>query len=181
MRCPYCKKEYPDEERFCEICGTPLVERKPEQLEQKISQPTERSHPLVRCPHCGEMHPANMFFCPNMPDKLIEAQDEPPPTTQVRRAKLVLTGNDEIELVKAMTTLGRHDFARVAPAENLPYISREHFRIILDNGTYFIEDDRSKNGTWLNGELITGKGRQRLKDGDIIDVGNVTTATFKVE
>jgi hypothetical protein len=180
MRCPYCNKDYPRKKRFCGLCGTPL---QTEKVKQPQSSSMNKPAPLmIQCPHCGEMHPTSIYYCPNIPGKSIEVS-EPDlciiKPASARRAKLILTGNDEILLTTPLTTLGRHDFARVAPTENLAYISKEHFQITQDNGTYYIEDNKSKNGTWLNSNNITGKGKQSLKDGDIIDIGNVTTVTFK--
>lgn len=47
-------------------------------------------------------------------------------------------------------------------------ISRQHARILESHGSYFLEDMRSRNGTYLNEELI--EGRQELKDGDVIRI-----------
>lgn len=52
-----------------------------------------------------------------------------------------------------------------------PYVSKNHFQIIKDEGNYFLEDLNSSNGTYLNGELL--EDAVELKNGDIIKVGNV--------
>lgn len=178
MRCPYCNKEYPKKERFCEICGTPLQAQETKKPERRSAG--ELSSQMIQCRHCGEMHPAHLSYCPNTGGKLPEAATLVPSELSSRKAKLILSGNDEIRLTGPTMTLGRRDFARVAPADNLAYISREHLRITFDGGKYYIEDWGSKNGTWLNGEYITGKGKRSLKDGDIIDISNVVVATFKM-
>lgn len=180
MRCPYCDKEYPEKERFCEICGTPLEMWEARRLQRHPEN--DPSSLLVECSHCGKMHPVHIHYCPYTGDQFVAAAARlsKKGTPRSRRVKLVFSGNDEIWITKAMTVLGRRDFFRVAPADNLPYISRQHFVISFDGGEYYIEDKGSKNGTWLNGEYITGQGKQRLKDGDIIDIGNVVTATFKI-
>ena len=47
----------------------------------------------------------------------------------------------------------------------------EHLRIIRQpNGSYLVEDNHTKLGTRLNGELIQGPAR--LKDGDVIKLIN---------
>lgn len=47
-------------------------------------------------------------------------------------------------------------------------ISRQHLRIIMEGGSAFIEDLRSKNGTWVNGYRLTGM--RELEDGDEIRI-----------
>ena len=51
-------------------------------------------------------------------------------------------------------------------------ISRQHAQILESHGSYFLEDMRSRNGTYLNEELI--EGRQELKDGDLIRICDAT-------
>jgi|GEM_PF-2321772 pSer/pThr/pTyr-binding forkhead associated (FHA) protein len=53
-------------------------------------------------------------------------------------------------------------------------VSLHHFKIVLENGKYFIEDENSTNGTFLNGKRIT---RAEIKDNDII---YITLYTIKV-
>ncbi len=52
------------------------------------------------------------------------------------------------------------------------YVSRRHARIFYRDGSWFIEDLDSSNGTIVNGENIKGKGPVRLNDGDEIIVGS---------
>jgi len=54
---------------------------------------------------------------------------------------------------------------------NDPYISGEHARIWESGGVYFMEDLGSKNGSFLNGERITGAFT--LRNGDRISLGQV--------
>jgi len=51
-------------------------------------------------------------------------------------------------------------------------VSREHSRIYYEGHRWFIEDLKSTNGTYLNNEHITQL--MELKDGDIIQVGDIT-------
>ena len=67
------------------------------------------------------------------------------------------------------TTLGRGDSNDIVI--NDKFISKNHMRIIKDDGIYFIEDLGSANGTLLNGEPITEA--IELKDKDLIDVGRI--------
>jgi pSer/pThr/pTyr-binding forkhead associated (FHA) protein len=84
--------------------------------------------------------------------------------------KLVIPENGTIELQKAKTELGRADFTDAVPSDRLQRISRRHFAITLSEGTYYIEDLGSMNGTIVNGRAIRGIGRIALLIGDEIEI-----------
>ncbi len=51
-------------------------------------------------------------------------------------------------------------------------VSRRHARIMLRDGRYFVEDQGSTNGTFINrGKRLVPGVRQPLNDGDEIIVG----------
>jgi hypothetical protein len=49
-------------------------------------------------------------------------------------------------------------------------VSRQHTLVFLENGQVFVEDMKSRNGTYLNGERVE---RALLSSGDIVWVGDV--------
>ena len=51
-------------------------------------------------------------------------------------------------------------------------ISRVHATFIIRNGTYYIADNDSKNGTFVNGQKIDFENMAELCDGDIIQLAN---------
>ena len=51
------------------------------------------------------------------------------------------------------------------------YISSEHLKIVMDEGEYFLEDQGSVNGTYLNSTRIEDVAK--LKNGDRIGFGQV--------
>ncbi len=51
------------------------------------------------------------------------------------------------------------------------YVSQVHARIFVRDGSVFVEDLGSTNGTWVNGARVVGQMPARL--GDRIRVGNV--------
>jgi predicted component of type VI protein secretion system len=67
-------------------------------------------------------------------------------------------------------TFGREDFIGVAPADELMFIGKEHFKITREDDGYYLEDLNTKNGTSLDGENITGQGKRKLTEGDEIVV-----------
>jgi serine phosphatase RsbU (regulator of sigma subunit) len=65
--------------------------------------------------------------------------------------------------------IGRHPGCQVV-FDN-PAISRHHAQVLESHGNYFVEDLRSRNGTFLNGKLLDG--RTQLEDGDQVRISDV--------
>ncbi len=53
-------------------------------------------------------------------------------------------------------------------------VSRSHARVFLEGNEYWIEDLDSKQGTKVNGEEIKGRGKQELRSGDVVVIGETT-------
>ena len=62
--------------------------------------------------------------------------------------------------------------AVVVPVEG---VSRKHAKIVFDGGSYWIEDLKSTNGTFLNGQAVT---RNRLRHLDVITLGKQADLVF---
>jgi pSer/pThr/pTyr-binding forkhead associated (FHA) protein len=79
-------------------------------------------------------------------------------------------GSERIEapLVGAVTRIGRGVSADVLLDH--PTVSRRHALVVRREETLVLLDDRSMNGTWLNGERIS---EAVLSDGDRIQLGAV--------
>src|SRR3954447_7447369 len=70
-------------------------------------------------------------------------------------------------LEKGTTVLGRQSDSTIC-LESLA-VSRHHARIVNVNGTYYVEDLGSSNGTFLNGERIVA--RMPLAENDKLQLG----------
>lgn len=66
-------------------------------------------------------------------------------------------------------SLGRHGDNDIVIKD--PYVSKQHFQIIKDEGKYYLEDLNSANGTSLNGNKVFDV--VKLKNGDIIKIGQI--------
>lgn len=70
-------------------------------------------------------------------------------------------------LERASTELGRQ--ANSAICLESQAVSRQHARILCEQGAYFVEDLNSSNGTYVNGRRITG--RTKFSERDTLQVG----------
>jgi len=76
----------------------------------------------------------------------------------------------ERRVENATLTIGRSSRADLVLSDAL--LSREHARIYRDGNTWTIEDLHSRNGTRLNGELVTEP--KRIRRGDVVTLGGCT-------
>ena len=51
-------------------------------------------------------------------------------------------------------------------------ISRIHAEVIMRNGTFYLVDQKSTNGTYVNGVKLTPLQETELKNGDIIQLSD---------
>jgi Ca-activated chloride channel homolog len=80
-----------------------------------------------------------------------------------------MTWNREtLDLNRALVRIGRADDNDVVIPEE--EVSRYHCQIVRDGDNLFLEDLKTRNGTFANGGLI--QGRFRLSAGDIVTVGS---------
>lgn len=78
---------------------------------------------------------------------------------------------ETIELQGDGVSLGRSETnSIVVPEHGFPYVSSAHARVHLLDGTPFVEDLGSKNGTLVNGRRVE---RSQLRSGDVIQLGNM--------
>jgi len=97
------------------------------------------------------------------------------------KARLVLEANgQEFAITVPLASIGRSDPSiKVAPTIDLSRVehgrsvSRQHARIICQNGRYFVEDLESTNKTYLNGEALIPGQLHGLKDQDRLRFGGV--------
>jgi len=88
--------------------------------------------------------------------------------------KLYLLNGEErgrtYEIKDGVTLVGRSPRNHIQLGDSS--VSREHIRIIKENGTLFIQDLSSRNGTFVNGNRIEAGRRIEVKEGTPISIGN---------
>ena len=77
-------------------------------------------------------------------------------------------GDAERWSLRPIVTLGRAGSNAIIVNDD--FASAEHARIMLDGGKWWLEDRGSRNGTRLNGDIVTR--RTILADGDLIGIGS---------
>lgn len=86
-------------------------------------------------------------------------------------------GTDKVyQGAEAMVVIGRTSASGACQINLSPdyKVSRQHARIILEGNEYWIEDLESKQGTTVNGREIKARGKQPLRAGDILVIGETT-------
>jgi DNA-directed RNA polymerase subunit RPC12/RpoP len=184
MQCQVCGQENAAAEKICWKCGAMLS-----------SQQADRADSGTNCPHCGNLNNAASFFCYNCgryfadvdeaPDSNISSQAETGSlqSPAAPRARLLMPGGSEVQLMGAPTFIERSDLNGKVPQDVLMSISRQHMLITYDSGTFYLQDygrdgTGSTNHTRLNRVDIHHKGRQALKDGDQIELSRQPEATL---
>lgn len=153
---------------MCVLCEFPLS--------------AEREDVLPECPNCGETQyrPASIFApSETLRDDLAEtpgARQAPEWLDEARTAAerggrpcLAHRGDEMVHvftLGRPLSRIGRSLAADVLLDD--PTVSRRHAMIANENGLLTLHDDRSLNGTFVNGERIE---QAELTDGDEIVVG----------
>ncbi|MBU7009672.1 MAG: zinc ribbon domain-containing protein [Theionarchaea archaeon] len=199
MKCSYCGHESPEGVLFCSECGMKLVLLPPSDEQKGIRCPNcgavtfegnvckscgaSLSEASVAastrtCPLCGfDENPLIAKFCMQCGAEISDTEEislvRPP-------AKLVLPSKREITLSGKETIVGRTDFLEDISPEESKFISREHLKVVFEDGKYFAMDEKSTNGTKLNGREIKRRGKRELSDNDKIVLADTVELKFRI-
>jgi len=161
-------------------------------VEEAPPPPAPAAAEVLTCPACGAEVEAGDAFCsscgallqtaPTPAAAPVEAAPVPPPPPPAGLRLVVAASGAEIPLpAKEEILIGREDpVSGIYPAVDLtPHggeeggVSRQHARLIVEGGNYFIEDLDSTNFTFVNKQKLAPKIRQAVNDGDEIRCGRV--------
>ncbi|WP_079506404.1 FHA domain-containing protein [Mesobacillus jeotgali] len=84
---------------------------------------------------------------------------------------LAVSKNEKITIAKDFFKIGRDPIRADFASEN-KVIGRVHAHVIISNGEYFIEDNHSTNGSYVNGVKLTPKEKVKIKHEDRIKLAN---------
>lgn len=173
--CRACETENEPGEITCRRCGLSMQAQ-----EQNCDINT------ISCPRCLYANNPGSFFCYQCGKyfaesdaiyKDAESADDADGNPSPHAARVLMPGGTCITLSGAPTFIERSDFDGTLPHEILMSISRQHLLVTYESGVYYLQDygrdgKGSTNHTHLNGVDIYKKGKQPLKDGDIIELAN---------
>jgi len=192
-KCPYCGAETRPGDNFCLNCGNRLLSAAPsyQQAQPVIGDATipassdSWSAPAAVSTGAGTAgsgwnDTSDKTVANTMTDSAT-AQGEGTATVQATMDKIEKAGyfivrNDkgevlqEYALEKLETIIGR------APASDIllskdKLTSRRHAIVRYENGAYALIDERSANGTFVNGQQLEELTPRVLKDGDHVGIG----------
>ncbi len=165
------------EERACEECGHLLniwETECPVCLAKKLAITNPGVSPQTpAAPPLPDIDPALMKKAPpselldhtmvldEIPVLVLKRPGGPPRVFQLPPNQVVSVGRDKVNTIQVADQT----------------LSGQHFRVIPKEGTYYVADLQSTNGTFLNGERVTLK---ELKPGSVIHVGQCEF-TFRLE
>jgi diguanylate cyclase (GGDEF)-like protein len=81
-----------------------------------------------------------------------------------------------VPLEKGELTVGRGEQADIQLTDG--GLSRKHCAVMRRDGTFFVRDLKSRNGTWVQGERV--EGEREIGDGDRIAIGHGVVLKFSV-
>jgi hypothetical protein len=88
------------------------------------------------------------------------------------------SGYDKREIaVDNEISLGRSDAANIVLGDQ--GLSRKNTSFFIDEGEVFVADENSLNGTFVNGEKVSGRPRP-LRNGDIVKIGSETVIKVQI-
>jgi pSer/pThr/pTyr-binding forkhead associated (FHA) protein len=100
-------------------------------------------------------------------NKINQKENNNPYLKLINRKERLDFDIQEIYDLKEVTTIGRAKGSSIQLLDK--YISSNHVKITMDEGEYFLEDQGSVNGTYLNSKRI--EDVVKLKNGDRIGIG----------
>jgi pSer/pThr/pTyr-binding forkhead associated (FHA) protein len=198
-KCPYCSAETRPGDNFCLNCGNRLVPStpSPQQAQPVFGDATlpasEDWVPPVpeassSTQESGWRDDENLMTIANTsmeppasPVDTATATSSAAPVAQAimdkveNPARLILrtdTGEvlQEYPLEKAETSIGRAPTSDILLSKD-KLTSRRHATVTYENGNYVILDERSANGTFVNGQQLEEMTPRTLHDGDHIGIG----------
>jgi pSer/pThr/pTyr-binding forkhead associated (FHA) protein len=179
-KCPYCGAETRPGDNFCLNCGNRL-------LATPSYQQTSPAIGDATIPGSDNWSgPIGMPLAPVSDDRMVVEvptilEDTSAPTVQATLDKIENPGRfivrddkgemlQEYRLEKSETVIGRAPTSDILLAKD-KLTSRRHAVVRYENGSYILYDERSANGTFVNGQQLEESTPRTLKEGDHVGIG----------
>ena len=142
---------------------------------------------MDKCPYCGAKTRPSAKFCLNCGNRLVPTSFSVQPHSDIdgetqlspegieHPARFVLRADDgailqEFLLDKPKISIGRTPNSDILLSKD-KLTSRLHATVLYENGRYVLRDERSANGTFVNGQQIEEMAPRVLQDGDQVGIG----------
>ena len=159
--CPTCGTKNPPDEPICINCMTDIT-----------------SIPPVECDEISKSGEEHKTQDSKLPFDLMDLE-ESEKTVILSKSKLVLKGDDFEIVVRDGDVVGRHgvggDFL-----QRYKTVSRKHAKFTYKDGTWFVQDLNSTNGTYLNGLKLLPLQEFPLKNGDKLSLSGSLEFTVNI-
>lgn len=187
IKCSSCHTANLDSSRFCDECGSRLTAAIHD-IEAPAYVPPPSANSVPRPVSVTSIGIPGMDVEPEPGAMMAEDRGV---RTGTAHSKLIIerggSPGTEFRLVNDESTIGRWDADNgVFPDVDLDAfdtdakVSRRHARIVRNNGSYYVEDLGSTNGTYVNrGRRLLPGNAQMINDGDELIVGK-TFLRFRV-
>lgn len=86
---------------------------------------------------------------------------------------------EEFSMHKPLIRVGRHSECDLRIDSSKKYVARLHASFVFEGNIWFLRDDNSKNGTWLNGQKIKPGVKYQLNADDKIDFAHSEIFIFE--
>lgn len=164
-KCPFCGAETRPGDNFCLNCGNRLPALAPTQQATTgvgdATVPAENDWAQAAAPvsHEAPTERADLATLPAI---------EKPAHLSLRTD----TGESlqDYVLEKPRVSIGRAPSSDILLSKD-KLTSRSHATILYENGEYTLTDERSANGTFVNGQQLEEKSPHTLRDGDRVGIG----------
>ncbi len=187
-KCPYCGAETRPGDNFCLNCGNRLLPATPSpQQVQPVGDAT-----LAAPEDWGTAAPsssngsgwgesASSSSATSAPEQPTLRESSAAPVAQATLDKLQEPGRfilrsdsgealQEYPLDKPEIVIGRAPNSDILLSKD-KLTSRRHATVFYDNAQYMLRDERSANGTFVNGQQLDEGASHLLKDGDQVGIG----------
>ncbi len=171
-KCPYCGAETRPGDNFCLNCGNrlPVAGNAPQQAPTVVGEATLPGGENWAAPAAP---PSNGQVAPTV----VAATNEVTPTTPAieNPARITLRTESgevlqEITLDKPEIVIGRAPSSDILLSKD-KLTSRRHATIRYEQGGYILTDERSANGTFVNGQQIEEEAPYKLQNDDRVAIG----------
>src|SRR5438270_6679621 len=191
-KCPYCNAETRPGDNFCLNCGNRLLTStpSPQQAQPPIGDATLPASDDWSPANAAGAAPASSPGWGNADMQTVANTSFEPPTLRAEApaptaqatidkienpANLVLRSDSgevvqEYPLDKFEMSIGRAPGSDILLSKD-KLTSRRHATIRYENGEYVLRDERSANGTFVNGQQLEEMSPRTLKDNDHVGIG----------